>query len=271
MSGKLIVRLLAGIVCLCWQASVAAQIWTVPENVLDSIANPVEAAGSSLMKFDTKRIVAGDIEETDRPSAYEFRFRNCGEKPLAIRKVTTSCGCARAVCDRMSVPPGDSGRVSVTYYPKGHVGKFERRIFVYTDLSESRPTAVLSLAVNVRQGEDRSLWFPHLMGKIRMKTKGLAFDRDMKDIVCVGFLNSGDTVVSPGVAREFLPAYIDAWCESSGVEPGKEGEICISFDPEKFRENASPAALAGEQVKIPLILTGLGVPPSESSIMLTIN
>ena len=64
MSGKLIVRLLAGILCLCWQTDLAAQIWTVPEEVLDSIANPVEAERSSLMKFDTKRIVTGAVSYT---------------------------------------------------------------------------------------------------------------------------------------------------------------------------------------------------------------
>ncbi len=268
MSGKLIVRLLAGILCLCWQTDLAAQIWTVPEEVLDSIANPVEAERSSLMKFDTKRIVTGEIEETDVP-VYVFRFLNKGERPLAIRKISTSCGCAVAECDRKIVAPGDSGKISVTYYPKGHPGKFERRIFVYTDLSASHPTAVLSLAVTVRQGADRSRWFPHSMGKIRMKAKEVAFRRDMKDIVCIGFLNTGDTPVVPAINSELLPDYIRAWCDTSGVEQGKEGEICISFDPEKFAGSVS--AGTNGPVRVPLVMTGLGVPPGTSTVMLTID
>ncbi|MCM1176923.1 MAG: DUF1573 domain-containing protein [Bacteroides sp.] len=282
----------------------AAQIRTVSREVLDSIANPLEAEQGYLMKFDTKRIDSGEIAEDDLP-VYSFRFVNDGKQPLAISRITTSCGCAVAKAIPMVVAPGDSGKVSVTYHPKGHPGKFERRIFVYTDLSDRRPTAVLSLMTTVRQGADRSLWFPHQMGRIRMKVKEFTFRSDMKDVVCLDFLNTGDIPVTPMVNSAFLPPYIKAWCETPDVAPGKEGEICIGFDPDKFAESMSAGAgqvsgassgisgggsgvsgassdtsgdvsgnsraSAGRKVKIPLILEGLGVPPREATLMLTID
>ncbi len=107
------------------------------------------------------------------------------------------------------------------------------------------------------------------MGKIRMKAKEVAFRRDMKDIVCIGFLNTGDTPVVPAINSELLPDYIRAWCDTSGVEQGKEGEICISFDPEKFAGSVS--AGTNGPVRVPLVMTGLGVPPGTSTVMLTID
>ncbi len=266
------VRLQGFMFCLLLTAvTAAAQVRTVPKELLDSIANPVEAEQSSLMKFVTKRIVTGEIGEDETP-VYDFRFVNRGDRPLEIRHITASCGCVSAKCDERRIQPGDSGKISVTYYPKGHPGKFERRIFVYTDLSATKPTAVLYLVAAVRQGNDRSYLFPHQLGQIRMKVREFTFRSDMKDVVCLDFLNTGDSPVTPRIAEAMLPAYIRAWCGTPDVEPGREGEICIAFDPDKFAEIAA----AGRQgpaaaVRVPLILEGLGVPPRESSIMLNID
>lgn len=262
--------LLYGFLLCLLPVAAGAQIRTVPKEVLDSIANPVEADCSSLMEFDTKRIVTGEIGEDEVP-VYSFSFVNKGSRPLEIRRITTSCGCVAAKCTKPVISPGDSGKISVTYYPKGHPGKFERRIFVYTDLSDKRPTAVLSLCVNVRQGVDRSYWFPHQMGSIRMKVKEFTFRSDMKDVVCLDFLNSGDAPVTPGIAEEFLPDYIRAWCETPDVEPGKEGEICISFDPVRFSGSKAAGAGVNGPVRVPLILEGLGVSPGASTIMLYVD
>lgn len=263
------IRLFGFLLCILLAAGTsAAQIRTVPKELLDSIANPVEAERSSLMKFDTKRIVTGEIGEDDIP-VYDFRFVNRGDRPLEIRHITTSCGCVSAKCEERRIQPGDSGKISVTYYPKGHPGKFERRIFVYTDLSVTKPTAVLYLATTVRQGNDRNYLFPHQLGRIRMKVKELTFRSDMKDVVCLDFLNTGDRPVTPRIAEALLPAYIKAWCETPEVQPGREGEICIAFDPDRFAVNGRPGE--NTAVHVPLILEGLGVPPRESTVMLNID
>lgn len=265
------IRLFGFLLCILLAAGTsAAQIRTVPKELLDSIANPVEAERGSLMKFDTKRIVTGEIGEDEIP-VYDFRFVNIGDKPLEIRHITTSCGCVSAKCDERGIQPGDSGKISVTYYPKGHPGRFERRIFVYTDLSGTKPAAVLYLVATVRQGNDRSYLFPHQLGRIRMKVREFTFRSDMKDVVCLDFLNTGDSPVTPRIAEALLPAYIKAWCETPEVQPGREGEICIAFDPDKFAGVAAGRTGENAVVRVPLILEGLGVPPRESAIMLNID
>ena len=82
---------------------------------------------------------------------------------------------------------------------------------------------MLSLDVTVQAGEDRSRWFPHQMGRIRMKVKEFAFRQDVRDVVCLAFLNAGNVPVTPVPDTAMLPSYLKAWCETPGVEPGKGG------------------------------------------------
>lgn len=119
-----------------------AQIRIVPRAKLDSLAHPATAAGGAeAMRFERTLIDAGHIGEDDLPPVYTFRWRNTGGKPLVVTRVQTTCGCAAASWDKKPVAPGGEGAVTVTYRPKGHPGVFDRRIFVYTQLSDKEPTA----------------------------------------------------------------------------------------------------------------------------------
>ena len=127
-------------------APLRAQIRIVPRAKLDSLAHPATAAGGAeAMRFERTLIDAGHIGEDDVPPVYTFRWRNTGGKPLVVTRVQTTCGCAAASWDKKPVAPGGEGAVTVTYRPKGHPGVFDRRIFVYTQLSDKEPTAILSL------------------------------------------------------------------------------------------------------------------------------
>ena len=154
-------------------APLRAQIRIVPRAKLDSLAHPATAAGGAeAMRFERTLIDAGHIGEDDVPPVYTFRWRNTGGKPLVVTRVQTTCGCAAASWDKKPVAPGGEGAVTVTYRPKGHPGVFDRRIFVYTQLSDKEPTAILSLrgavTASVRTDDD----YPHAMGALRPHGQG---------------------------------------------------------------------------------------------------
>ena len=90
MRGRLALCLLA--LCLVPLQQAVAQIRTVPKELLDSIANPAVAENSSLMEFDTRRIVAAGIGEDELP-VYSYDFVNRSGKPIVVNRITTSCGC----------------------------------------------------------------------------------------------------------------------------------------------------------------------------------
>lgn len=244
-----------------------AQIWTVPEKVLDSLANPVEAESGKFMAFETKAMAVRGIREDELP-VYEYKFVNNWDKPLAISGITSSCSCAVAKASADVIAPGESGSINVTYHPEGHPGKFRRRIFVYTNMSATKPTAVLSLDVSVEATSPKSSRFPHQMGRMRMKVKEYSFHSDLSDMVCLSFLNIGDTPLTPQVDCNLLPAYLKVWCETPDVEQDKEGEICVAFDSEKFAETPHGRQMP---VRIPVVFKGLGVSPSASAITINIE
>ena len=68
MRGRLAFCLLA--LCLVPLQQAVAQIRTVPKELLDSIANPAVAENSSLIEFDTRRIVAAGIGEANDLGIY---------------------------------------------------------------------------------------------------------------------------------------------------------------------------------------------------------
>ncbi len=235
----------------------------------------VNAAAQDL-SFSGTRIEAGEISEDEKP-VYEYEFMNIGKRAVNIMKISTTCGsCLKAESDRKTVNPGEKGKITVSYFPKGHPGKFERRIFIFTDAVSSVPAAVLELAVSVKMGDDLTPYYPINMGSIRMKTDGITFRKGRREGICLEYLDMTGRDFKPKVTGEFLPPYLKvtvtspselAQDEDSVLEDsarGKVGEICISFDDEAFPNDR-------EKVEIPVMLKGLGVGPAASTIKVIVK
>lgn len=127
-----------------------AQIKVIPQERLDSLANPPLAPDASTVVFEREFIVAAPMNETDPARTFEFSFVNKGKTPVTVSRLVSTCSCAQASCVERVVKPGCKGTISVRYNPKGHPGRFVRRVFVYTG-DNIQPTAVLKLDVTVRE------------------------------------------------------------------------------------------------------------------------
>ena len=234
----------------------SAQIRIVPRAKLDSLAHPATAAGGAeAMRFERTLIDAGHIGEDDLPPVYTFRWRNTGGKPLVVTRVQTTCGCAAASWDKKPVAPGGEGAVTVTYRPKGHPGIFDRRIFVYTQLSDKEPTAILSLrgavTASVRTDDD----YPHAMGALRLKQRTVRFGRtDKVQSERIECLNAGEKPLTPLCDEGFAATGLSFACEPATLAPGAKGDLVVRFDPAK-----APQPLR----RTPLPVGGPDVPPSQ--------
>lgn len=142
-----LILLLCSLLC---GTGVSAQLKIIPKERLDSLAAPPLAANSESMRFDRILIDADKMSETDSPETFEYRYVNTGKSPVTISRLVTTCSCAVAGYDRKTVAPGQEGTVTVRYNPAGHPGRFERRIFVYTD-DNRQPSAILRLSVEVTE------------------------------------------------------------------------------------------------------------------------
>ena len=171
----------------------------------------------------------------------------------------------RAKLDSLAHPATAAGgaeamRFERTLIDAGHIGEddvppvFDRRIFVYTQLSDKEPTAILSLrgavTASVRTDDD----YPHAMGALRLKQRTVRFGRtDKVQSERIECLNAGDKPLTPVCDEGFAATGLSFACEPATLAPGTKGDLVVRFDPAK-----APQPLR----RTPLPVGGPDVPPS---------
>ena len=232
-----------------------AQLRMVSREKLQEVANPALSADSASLSFEQKHIIAEPMNEDDAPKTFVYRFTNVGKEAVAIKRLVSTCSCASAICPVNEVSPGAYAEISVIYSPKGHPGKFERKIFVYTQ-DGSSPAAVLKLSVEVATGADLSQEWPVQMGSIRLRRSEVAFSAGAKGVEQLRFINLSGKPLALQCEESFLPECLSFKTEPAVVEDGADGVIVISYDP----------SLPDARESMNVILKGLGLPPSQSTI-----
>lgn len=261
MIGRRLISLL--LIAVLGASTASAQIRIISREKLDSVSNPTLAGNASAMKFETTQIKAEPMTEDDDPSEFIYRFTNVSDSALHITRVVSTCTCAPARCDKREVRPGESAEIIVRYDPAGHPGRFERKVFVYTDGNDS-PSAILKLAVEVSPGEGYSSLYPVAIGKIRTRTSQLQVYAARRSVERLKFVNVTDAPLQLKCDSILLPSCLTFRSEPEVVEPGAEGEIVITFDPAKY-------AAGPQRTIMKVILSGMGVPPSQSSITVKVE
>lgn len=226
--------------------------------LLDSLSNPEISAAGKAMDFAGRQIVTDTLAEEGGPYRFEYRWRNTGEVPVTILRSVTTCGCAVASFDRRPVPPGGESILEVTYYPKGHPGKFSRRIFLYTDLSGTLPAAVLELSGYVEPSVRPTWNYPFAMGPLLLKRKEVRMsgkELQTERILC---FNAGESMLEMKADTNLLPPCLSVHFEPEKIAPGAEADIVVRFDP---------SAVMGRLPEYyPVVLEGLELPPSSRMI-----
>lgn len=233
--------------------SASAQMRIISREKVEAVSNPRLGADSASLAFETMHIVAEPMTEDDAPVTFIYRFENIGDKEVEIVRLVSTCSCASATCSVKSVAPGALAEISVKYYPKGHPGRFERKVFVYTQEGND-PAAVLRLLVDVESGSDHSTQWPVQMGGIRLRRSEVTFVQGRKAVETISFINLTGKTLKLECESMFLPQCFAF--SSEPVDNGAEGTITITYDPAK----------PGVRDNVKLILKGLGLPPSQSSI-----
>jgi len=245
--------------CLSYVTS-QAQIRIVPRERLEAVDSPRLSSDSSSLGFDTRHIVAEPMKEDDAPAVFRFEMTNTGERPISVLKLQTTCSCVSASVGQRALKPGDKTTLTVRYDPEGHLGHFEHKVFVYTGPG-NEPSAALRLTVEVQSPSDISGLYRVGMGKIALRSRNIAFKRDVKSVEVLKFINLSDNDLKLECEEMFLPECISLETRPVVTGSGKEGEIIVSYDPSMGTADDS----------FPIILKNLGVSPSSSTIYITIE
>lgn len=236
----------------------SAQMRIISREKVDAVSNPRLSADSASVAFDVRHIIADQMSEDDAPKTFIYNFKNIGVKTLNIHRLVSTCSCASATCTVNSLAPGESAQINVRYNPKGHPGKFERRVFLYTQ-EGNNPAAILRLSVDVTSGQDHSIQWPVQMGGIRLRVAEVSFTQGQKAVETISFLNLTGKPLKLECEEMFLPQCISF--SSEPVADGAEGVMTVTYDPTK----------PGARDNMKLILKGLGLPPSKSTINIRIK
>ena len=237
-----------------------SQLRILPREKVESVANPRLSRDSAALSFDTRHIVAEPMNEDDAPRTFVYRFTNASREPLVIKRLVSSCSCAAAVAVKTEIGPGESSQIRVTYNPKGHPGRFERKIFVYTE-GEDDPAAILRLSVDVSNGTDMSREWPVQMGPVRLRRQEVTFAEGVKAVEKMRFVNLSGKPLTLSCEEAFLPECLSFRTDPVTVPAGEEGQIVISYDP----------SASGSRETMNVILKGLGLPPSKATITVTLT
>ncbi len=104
-------------------------------NILLLLAVALPAfAGEPAITFESKNHDFGNIRDAKGPVHCSFAYKNTGTAPLVIITVTTPCDCTTSNFSPRPTAPGKSGKVDITFDPKGRSGEFSSIITVHTNI-----------------------------------------------------------------------------------------------------------------------------------------
>ena len=99
-----------------------------------TFANPKIGIDTTIYDF-------GKIKEGTE-ATHIFEITNKGDSILNILKVRSSCGCTAVLLTKKQIAPGEKAKLKVSYNTKGRLGKFKKRVYLYSN-DPSSPKLIL--------------------------------------------------------------------------------------------------------------------------------
>lgn len=240
---------------LCGACDAAAQIRIVPRQRLDSIARPT-TVGEGRVHFEHGgELNFGSIDESAPRWSQRIRWSNISDTPIVVTRVTTSCSCVTVEYDRNKVEPNGEGWLTISFNPKGRVGKVTQRVAVYTNLSDVHPTAVLHLRGYVETSEGDI--YTSAMGALRLTTKRVAVERGKPFRVTLACKNAADKPLHIEADRYMPSTGVTLRTEPEVLNGGAEGVLIIEG--------------AGVEKPVRLYVGGIDVAPSQRVIDIMVD
>lgn len=234
---------------------------------IDSIIHPSLLKSDEVLHFDKAEINVGHLSEDDAPVTYRFRFRNVSKAMVTLTKVSTSCGCTVATFSGSSVKPDEEGEIILNFNPNEQAGTLNKSAYVYTNLSQTQPTAKISLIGKVLPTKNQWVGYPVAMGNVlRLKRTTVSFTEmtntgtRSERLVCV---NSGNTPLK--LSALMIPRYAKFRTEPPVIAPGAEADLIITIDGDLLPPTAK------SEFRFSVIIDGINAAPSDRTIQVKVT
>ncbi len=172
----------------------------------------------------------GTIKSTDGIVLHEFRFKNQGKKPLIIKDVKSSCGCAVAEWPKEPVLPGKEGVIQTRFDPKKETGAIYKTIKIISnaDIPET-VIAIKGVVIPAAVVEDE---YKFTIGDLRMQTIYASFGEVYKGTTgkytINVFNNSHDKPIT--ITFRKLPVHLKIKVTPEIIDPQQQGTIDLFYE-----------------------------------------
>lgn len=232
-----------------FSGSALAQMVIIPQEKIQEAANPTTITNSPMHFAEGESVSLGTISEDCGEWTTAIRWSS--SKPLTITHIKTSCGCLSANWSRREATSATEGTIELTYHPKGRAGSVEQRAFVYTTLSDEKPTAIVRLVGRVEPSADHTLHYPHRAGTLGLRTKSIVMPTEGGKME-IAVMNCGSEPLKARHDERLSLGGVRAKTKPAVLQAGEEGVLVVEYIP----DNNPPI----------LYLGGVNAPPRERKI-----
>lgn len=254
-------RLTIGFMCLIGaivapMSTSYAQLKIIPQSAIKEAANPTIAQGSTIVIENNGTLSFGTIAEESGSWSGTIDWHTTDGKKASITRITSSCNCLVAEWSRRENTAAKGGKIGIKYLPKGHAGRVQQRLFVYTTLSDERPSAIVNVVGTVTPSADRSGDYGYSIGPLLVRQKELTLPAKGGEIR-VAVMNRGSSPITITHDKRMSIGGIRAHTEPTTLKSGEEGDLVVKYEP-----NGEP---------VMLYLQGVNIPPRERKIEIKIE
>lgn len=97
-----------------------------------STVSPAETAKAPRLRWSSTTLDFGRIKQSQSITR-EVNVTNVGKSVLELRSVQGNCECVKAVADKVSLKPGESTAVKITFNPEDRKGTQQKAVTIYSN------------------------------------------------------------------------------------------------------------------------------------------
>jgi hypothetical protein len=171
----------------------------------------------------------------DEKAVGHFKYQNKGDKTIAIKSVTTSCGCTAASA-KQSAEPGEKGEVTATFNVGERNGTQQKAITVTTD-DPVHPVTTLNLKVVIPQVLDVQPAFVMWQANEANKPKTI-IAKAGKDISVKNLEVQSSSPDFTATVEKSNQSWWD-WVKAFFVSPSAPGQFKINVEPKQTQRSVA--------------------------------
>jgi len=183
--------------------------------------------------FKKKQIDLGAIYQESGVTSCVFEFTNNSTNDFVIRSLEVSCGCTTPHSNKKTYTPGESGKITVNFDPKGIVGKVNKWVQIRGNFSDALDVELtFNAEIKVFAERDKSAYYPGEFGYLLIEKLKLNWENKMNNAVFYDTVRLENDGYADIQLQEFvdLPSFIEPLNFPINLKPHELGMLVLKID-----------------------------------------